>query len=109
MPTKTKPAPTDGAAVFDLDARRAARLERTGPKQVRHGGRVWDFKPELPMQSAAAFESKDLEQVFEAVLIDPSQAADFVAAGDLSADDFRELLAAVYGLAMGESSPSTGS
>lgn len=109
MPARptTAPAVDAGAAVVDLDARRAARLERTGPKQVRHGGKVWLFKPELPMQVVENFTAGDIAGAFQRILVDPELADEFLAAGDLSQDDFKELMTAVYGLDLGNSSPPT--
>lgn len=98
MATRTKPAPTDGAGVVDLDARKAARLEAAGPRTVRFGGEDWKFKSELPMQVVADFTAGDMEAAFGKLLTDPDRAANFLAAGDLSQQDLAELMRAVYGL-----------
>jgi hypothetical protein len=106
MPVKPKIVTLDGgAALVDLDARRAARLERSGPKQVRFGGKEWLLKPELPMRCIENFTAGDILGAFRRILVVPEMADDFLAAGDLSQDDFKELMEAVYSLDLGNSSP----
>jgi hypothetical protein len=108
MPVKARTIPLDGDGVIDLDARRAARLERSGPKQVRFGGKTWLFKSELPMQVVSDFTAGDIQGAFARILADPGDAEGFLR-NDLSQDDFRELMELVYQLDMGKASPSTGS
>lgn len=103
MPKTTHPGASDASGVIDLDARKAARLERTGPKVVRWGGEEWRFRPEFPMQSIADFTSGNLVMAFRRILEEPEMAADFLAAGDLSQKDFQELMMSVYGLDLGNS------
>jgi hypothetical protein len=106
MPATAKvPAAAGATATIDLDARRAARLERSGPKIVRQGGRDWEFKPELPLTVIEAFQEGDLRAAFAQLLADPDDAADFLSVG-LSMEDFRYLLEAVYGADRGKSQPS---
>lgn len=98
MVAKTKQAPPDGAGVIDLDARKAARLEASGPKQVRFGGSVWTFKAEMPMQVAEDFDRGDVNAAFGQLLADPADAKPFLASADLSKEDFADLLRLVYGM-----------
>ena len=104
MVTRTKAAPTDGAAVIDLDALKAARLERTGPKQVRFGGCNWLFKPELPLQVVDDFSSGNVAAAFARLLVVPELADEFLAASDLTQADFGALLRGVYGLDLPDAS-----
>lgn len=98
MTARTKPVAVDAAGVIDLDARRAARLETTGPKSVRFGGKVWQFKSEMPMQVVSDFTAGNVEAAFGRLLVDGGEAAAFLAAADLTQTDFAELMKAVYGL-----------
>lgn len=106
----TNLAPVDGANVIDLDARRAARMEKTGgTKSVKHGGKTWQFKNELPMQTVENFSAGDISGAFKRLLVDPGDAEAFLEAADLSQNDFAELMRLVYGLDLPNASPSTGS
>lgn len=109
MPAKTNVVPIDGAQVIDLDARKAARLEKTGPKKVRFGGKEWEFKPELPLQVVEDFTAGNVVGAFQRILTRSEDASQFLDSGDLSQNDFAELMSAVYGLDLPAASPSTGS
>lgn len=105
MPSATRARVPQGAVeVFDLDARRAARIERNGgSRTVRWGGREWEFKTELPLSVIESFGDNDIVGAFRRILVDPDQAGDFVNSGDFSQADFAELLEGVFGLALPKS------
>ena len=98
------PHPSTADQVIDLDAMKAARLEATGPKQVRFGGRDWLFKPELPMQVVDDFAGGDIQAAFSRLLVVSEMADEFLASGDLTQPDFAELLKGVYGLDLPDAS-----
>jgi hypothetical protein len=101
--TRARTAPADGAAaVIDLDARKAARMEKSGPRQVRFGGREWSFRPELPMKVVSDFAAGDLAGAFGRLLVEPEMADEFLSSGDLSQQDFKDLMSLVYGLDLGK-------
>ena len=102
MPARARAIPLDGDGVLDLDARRAARAEKSGPKQVRIGGRVWTFKAELPMQVATDATSGNMKAVFERLLVDGDEAEEFLDTVDPSQDDFAELVSSVYNIDLGK-------
>jgi hypothetical protein len=101
MPS-TKRAATDAADVIDLDARKAARLEAKSPRTVRFGGREWVLKPELPMQCVEHFTAGDLVGAFALILVDPADAAGFLASAELTREDMADLMKAVYGVDLGK-------
>lgn len=100
MPTK-RPT-TDVGAVIDLDARKAARLESKGPRTIRFGGQDWVLKPELPMQCVENFTAGDLVGAFALILVDPGDAAAFLASAELTREDMTDLMSVVYGVDLGK-------
>jgi hypothetical protein len=108
MPTRPQTIALDGdAGVIDLDARRAARLEKSGPKRFRLGGRVWECKGELPMAVIENFTAGDLRGAFSRILANPDEVDEFLSGTDMSQDDFKALMETVYSLDLGKSSPPT--
>lgn len=97
----TKRPTSDVGAVIDLDARKAARLEHTGPRIVRFGGTQWQFKPELPMRCVEHFTDGDLVGAFRLILTDPDDAEGFLEA-EFTREDLNDLMAGVYGLDLGK-------
>jgi hypothetical protein len=99
---RPRAVPIDGTPVIDLDARKAARLESSGVKTIRFGGRDWELKPELPMQCVENFTAGDLVGAFRRILVKPEQAELFLASEELTREDMEELMQLVYGVDLGK-------
>lgn len=89
--------------VVDLDAARAAREEKAGPKPVVvFGGREWTLPGELPWALAEAAASGSPQDALNAVrsLLGPDQWPDFVALG-LTISDVQVLIEGIAAIYMG--------
>ena len=93
----------------DLDAARVARWEAFGVEAtVVHGGKEWRMVPELPLQFAVATLREDVEGMIGLLLVDPSEAPEFLRT-HFTLADLRLLLADVYGVKVGEAPASARS
>lgn len=79
MATKGQGQESEQVATVDGDALRAARLEAAGERTFLLGGRLWRLRPELPFAAAEVWRSGGRRSVVEMVLLDPSEAEEFLA------------------------------
>ena len=79
MATKGQGQEETQEATVDGDALRAARLEAAGERTFLLGGRLWRLRPELPFAAAEVWRSGGRRSVVEMVLLDPSDADEFLA------------------------------
>ena len=75
---------------------------------VVHGGKEWKLVPELPLQFAVATLREDVEGMIGLLLVDPSEAPEFLKT-HFTLADLRLLLADVYGVKVGEAPASARS
>lgn len=79
--------------VVDLDALRAARIEAIGDRKVMFGGREWSLVAEMPFEFAEVWASRRRRDCIGSLLLDPSEADEFMALRP-SNEDFEALLGA---------------
>ena len=65
--------------VVDLDALRAARIEAIGDRRVVFGGREWSLVAEMPFEFAEVWASRRRRDCIGSLLLDPSEADEFLA------------------------------
>jgi len=90
--------------VVDLDVLRAARLETTGDRVIRFGGREWSLVPEVPFELAEAWRDGRRRAALALLLSDPGDVDEFYALRPSNEDWFAILEA--FGTSSGKSGAS---
>jgi hypothetical protein len=95
-------------ATIDLDARRAARAEHANaPHEATLGGRVYRFKPRMPLEFTDLLSAGRMGEAMALLLVDPDDWQAMRAA--VPDEDDLMAIAELYGVDLGEAPASAPS